>query len=205
MVERKSHWESIYTTKAPTEVSWYQPHPDTSLEFIAGAGVKKTSEIIDVGGGASTLVDDLLFGGFQHITVLDIAHAALEESRSRLGELASSVTWVEADITQVTLPPSNYDLWHDRAVFHFLTDAKDRLSYIKAVEESIKSGGHLIVATFAPDGPKKCSGLDTVRYSPDELRREFGGNFRLVESACQAHQTPFGTEQRFIYCHFQKT
>ena len=205
MANRKSHWESIYTTKAPTEVSWYQPHPYTSLEFIASAGVKKRSEIIDVGGGASTLVDDLLFSGFQHITVLDIASAALEESKSRLGELASSVTWLEADITQVTLPQSNYDLWHDRAVFHFLTDAKDRLSYKKAVEESLKSGGHLIVATFAPDGPKKCSGLDTVRYSPDELRKEFGDKFRLVESAGQAHQTPFGTEQRFIYCHFQKT
>lgn len=205
MAERKSHWENIYSVKAPTEVSWYQPHPATSLELINRTGIAKAAQIIDVGGGASTLVDDLLSQGFGHITVLDIASAALEKSQARLGTRATSVTWVEADITQASLPPSHYDLWHDRAVFHFLTDAKDRRSYIKALERSLKPSGHLIVATFAPDGPKKCSRLDIVRYSPDELRGEFGDDFRLIESTDEAHQTPFGTEQRFIYCHFQKT
>lgn len=202
MFERKSHWENIYTIKAPTEVSWYQQHPKTSLGLIARTGVEKTAEIIDVGGGASMLVDDLLSESYHHVTVLDIASAALEKSKTMLGERARSVTWMEADITQASLPPSHYDLWHDRAVFHFLTDEKDRQNYIHAVDESLKPGGHLIVATFAPDGPQKCSGLDTVRYSPDELRNEFGDNYRLVESVVEEHQTPFGTEQKFIYCLF---
>jgi 2-polyprenyl-3-methyl-5-hydroxy-6-metoxy-1,4-benzoquinol methylase len=205
MAERKAHWENIYTVKAPAEVSWYQPHPETSLELITRTGIEKAAQIIDVGGGASTLVDDLLSQGYSNITVLDIASAALEKSQARLGTRATSVTWVEADITQASLPPAHYDLWHDRAVFHFLTEAKDRLSYTRAVEKSLKPGGHLIVATFAADGPKKCSGLDIVRYSPDELRGQFGDHFRLIESLDEAHQTPFGSEQRFIYCHFQKT
>jgi 2-polyprenyl-3-methyl-5-hydroxy-6-metoxy-1,4-benzoquinol methylase len=205
MAERKAHWENIYSVKAPTEVSWYQPHPATSLELINRTGITRAAQIIDVGGGASTLVDDLLSQGYSNITVLDIASAALEKSQARLGTRATSVSWIAADITQASLPPAHYDLWHDRAVFHFLTDAKDRQSYTRAVEESLKPGGHLIVATFASDGPKKCSGLDIVRYSPDELRGEFGDTFQLIESVDEAHQTPFGSEQRFIYCHFQKT
>lgn len=203
MYDRKSHWENIYTVKAPMEVSWYQPHPNTSVDLITSR-LEKTAQIIDVGGGASTLVDDLLSQGFRDITVLDIASAALEKSKMRLCERAASVTWLEADITHTSLPPSHYDLWHDRAVFHFLTDKQDRLSYIRAADESLKPGGYLIVATFAPDGPQKCSGLDTVRYSPDKLQSEFGDNFQLVESVSEAHQTPFGTEQKFIYCLFQK-
>jgi SAM-dependent methyltransferase len=205
MFERKSHWEIIYTVKAPTEVSWYQQHPEISLELIARTGVEKTAQIIDVGGGASTLVDDLLSQGFHHITVLDIASAALEKSKARLSGRADSVTWLEVDITQASLPYQRYDLWHDRAVFHFLTDGRDRQSYIRLVSESLKPGGHLIVATFAPDGPRKCSGLDTLRYSPGEVLGEFGDGFRLVESVSEAHQTPFRTEQKFIYNRLQKS
>jgi len=204
MLERKSHWEKIYTTKAPTEVSWFQPHPETSLELIAGAGIDKEAQIIDVGGGASTLIDDLLTKGFRHITVLDIASAALERSKFRLGDQANSVTWLEADITEVTLPPFHYDLWHDRAVFHFLTDAKDRRKYVSTLEGSLKPGGHLIIAAFAHDGPKMCSGLDTMRYSPQELHHAVGDKFRLLESVNELHPTPFGTEQKFTYCLLQK-
>lgn len=203
-MERRSHWEHIYSSKAPTEVSWYQVHPEKSLELIARTGAKKTAQIIDVGGGASTLVDDLLVRGFQNVTVLDVASAALERAKARLGERASRVTWVVADVTQVSLAHHYYDVWHDRAVFHFLTDAEDRRRYVKAVYESLKPGGHIIVATFAPDGPQKCSGLNIVRYSPDELHDEFGESFQLVESAAEAHPTPFGTEQRFIYCYCRK-
>jgi ubiquinone/menaquinone biosynthesis C-methylase UbiE len=158
MLERKSHWENIYTIKAPTEVSWFQPHPETSLELIGTAGIGKDAQIIDVGGGASTLADDLLSKGFRHITILDVASAALAKSKGRLGERAASVTWLEADITQVSLPRLYYDLWHDRAVFHFLTDEKDRRSYIHAADESLKAGGHLIVATFAPTAHKSAAG-----------------------------------------------
>lgn len=202
--ERTSHWENIYTIKSPVEVSWYQPHLETSLELITRTGVEKRAQIIDVGGGASTLVDDLLSEGFQHVTVLDIASAALEKSQARLGDRAGGVTWLSADITQVSLPRLHYDLWHDRAVFHFLTDAEDRQRYVNLVNTALKPGSHMIVATFAPDGPKKCSGLDTLRYSPDELLAEFGDDFRLVESVSEAHQTPFGTEQEFTYCHLKR-
>lgn len=204
MSEQKSHWENIYTIKAPNEVSWYQLHPETSLELISRTGVEKTAQIIDVGGGASSLVDDLLSAGFKNITVLDIATAAIEKSKERLGELADDVIWIEADVTQASLPHLFYDVWHDRAVFHFLTNAKDRLCYINTVKESLKQGGHIVIATFAPDGPKKCSGLDTVRYSPQDLQREFGDNFLLVESVGEVHRTPFNTEQKFTYCLFQK-
>lgn len=203
MFGRKSHWENIYTIKDSAEVSWYQQHPAISLELINSTGVAKEAQIIDVGGGASTLVDALLAQGFEHLTVLDIASAALEKSKARLGERANGVEWLEADITQVTLPRHNYDLWHDRAVFHFLTDAGDRRSYVNALAESLKPGGHLIVATFATDGPKRCSGLETMRYSPGDLLDAFGDDFRLVESVGEAHRTPFGTEQNFMYCHLQ--
>ena len=205
MFDRKSHWENICTIKAPTEVSWYQPHPETSLKLRDSAGVSKEAQIIDMGGGASTPVDDLLSQGFQNITVLDIASAALEKSKARLGAWADSVTWLKADTSHVSLPHQKYDLWHDREVFHFLTDVRARQSYIKLVGESLKPCGHLIVATFASDGPKKCSGLDTRRYGSGELPDEFEDGFRLLESIGEAHQTPFGTEQKFIYQHLQKS
>ena len=200
----KSHWENIYQTKDATEVSWFQRHPELSFQFIEHTGVDKAGQIIDVGGGASTLVDDLLANGYDNVTVLDISAAALQVAQQRLGQLASKVTWLEANITQVELPYSFYDVWHDRAVFHFLTLAGDRARYVKAVQHSVKTGGHVIVATFGLEGPLRCSGLEVVRYSPDSLHDEFGDDFALVDTTDELHQTPFGTEQKFIYCYCRK-
>lgn len=200
----KTHWERIYETKAPTQVSWYQEHARYSLQFIQNTGIQKTGQLIDVGGGASTLVDDLLAAGFQHISVLDVSGAALQLARQRLGPRAAAVHWIEADIIQADLPRQAYDVWHDRAVFHFLTQAPDRQRYIEAVRRSVRTGGHVIIATFAPDGPDHCSGLETVRYSPEGLHAEFGRSFELIDSTYETHQTPFGTDQKFIYCYCRK-
>lgn len=200
----KVHWEHIYETKSPTQVSWYQEHAQLSLQFIQKTGVGKTDHIIDVGGGASTLVDDLLTSGFQHITVLDISATALKQARERLGAHAADVGWIEADITRVDLPHQAYDVWHDRAVFHFLTLAVDRQKYIATVRQAVRTGGHVIIATFAPEGPERCSGLDVLRYSSENLQSEFGKDFGLVDSARETHHTPFGTEQKFIYCYCRK-
>lgn len=202
--DSKTHWENIYKTKASTQVSWYQEHLQTPLQLIEKTGIEKTAQIIDVGGGASTLVDDLLERGFEHITALDISSAAIDAARKRLGSRADKVTWIEADITLATLPHHYYNLWHDRAVFHFLTSAEDRQRYVEAVKYSLKPRGHVIISTFAPDGPPKCSGLDVVRYSPKSLHDEFGNEFELIESASEIHLTPFGTKQKFIYCYFKK-
>jgi ubiquinone/menaquinone biosynthesis C-methylase UbiE len=203
-MESKMHWETIHRTKVPTQVSWYQEHSVLSLALVERTGIPFTGEVIDVGGGISTLADDLLNAGFSHVTVLDISAAALDIARQRLGVLASHVTWVEADITQVQLPYRAYDVWHDRAVFHFLTQPEARQSYVQAVQHSVKAGGHVIVATFAADGPTHCSGLEVTRYSPDSLHDQFGTEFRLVDSVREAHRTPFGTEQKFIYCYCRK-
>ena len=200
----KTHWEDIYESKAPTQVSWYQEHAQFSLQYIQNTGIRKTGHIIDVGGGTSTLVDDLIGDGFQHISVLDVSGAALRLTQQRLGAQANHVKWIEADITQADLPHQAYDLWHDRAVFHFLTQAEDRQRYVEAVRHSVRKGGHVIVATFAPDGPERCSGLEVVRYSPKGLHSEFGHGFEVVDSARETHHTPFGTEQRFIYCYCRK-
>jgi len=200
----KPHWENIYQSKAPTRVSWYQEHSRLSLEYISRTGVNKTDQIIDIGGGASTLVDDLLTNEYKHINVLDISAAALRAAQQRLGARAKEVTWIEADITQAQLPDQFYDVWHDRAVFHFLTQPEDRQRYVQAVRHAVKSGGHVIVATFASDGPDHCSGLEVVRYSEDSLHGEFGEEFKVVESKQETHHTPFGTEQKFIYCYCRK-
>ncbi len=203
-MEKKTHWETIHRTKAPAQVSWYQNHPVLSLDFIQRTGVDKSCHIIDIGGGISTLADDLLREGFTQITVLDISGAALGIAQQRLGGLASQVAWLEADITQAHLPYQAYDVWHDRAVFHFLTQPQDRQRYVQAVYHALKKGGHVIVATFAPDGPSRCSGLEVMHYDPDCLHDEFGDEFRLIDSAREAHVTPFGTEQKFIYCYCRK-
>lgn len=203
-MDAKSHWEHIYETKAPTQVSWYQEHARYSLQFIQNTGVQIMDHIIDIGGGASTLVDDLLETGFQHISVLDVSGSALRLARQRLGERAAAVNWIEADITQASLPHQAYDLWHDRAVFHFLTQATDRQRYADTVRHAVRAGGHVIVATFAPDGPERCSGLEVVRYSPESLHDEFGKGFELKASTRETHHTPFGTEQKFIYCYCRK-
>jgi len=204
LMSLKTHWEHIYQAKAPTQVSWYQEHSLQSLKFIAQTGIAKTGHIIDVGGGPSALIGDLLKEGYQHITVLDISAAALEAARQRLGSRANEVTWLEADVLQTKLPYQEYDLWHDRAVFHFLTEFEDRRLYVNAVKEVVKPGGHVIVATFASDGPERCSGLPVVRYEPESLHNEFGAGFTLLDSTHEIHQTPFGTDQRFVYCYCRR-
>jgi ubiquinone/menaquinone biosynthesis C-methylase UbiE len=203
-MKTKKHWENIYHTKDTTQVSWFQEHPELSLQFIEHTGIDKTAHIIDVGGGASTLVDDLINNGYQNVTVLDISGTALEVAQQRLGSKASAVTWLEADVTKVKLPANFYDVWHDRAVFHFLTQAEDRARYVESVQHSVKTGGHVIVATFGLEGPTRCSGLEVVRYSADSLHDEFGDEFDLVDTTTEAHHTPFGTEQKFVYCYCRK-
>jgi 2-polyprenyl-3-methyl-5-hydroxy-6-metoxy-1,4-benzoquinol methylase len=200
-MDPKAHWETVHRTKAPTEVSWYQDHPERSLDFIARTGMPKSGALIDVGGGMSTLADDLLAAGYTDVTVLDIAAAALAVAQARLAERARDVTWIEGDITRVALPAAHYDLWHDRAVFHFLTDPADRARYVAATHHAVKPGGHVIVATFASDGPSQCSGLDVMRYDPASLHDAFGDAFALVDSARETHVTPTGREQRFVYCY----
>jgi 2-polyprenyl-3-methyl-5-hydroxy-6-metoxy-1,4-benzoquinol methylase len=204
-MDKKTHWEHIYETKAPTQVSWYQEHAQYSLQFIQNTGVPKTGHIIDIGGGASALVNDLLAAGFENISVLDVSATALQLARQRLGARTADVHWIEADITQTDLPREAYDVWHDRAVFHFLTQPADRRRYIDAVRHAVRKGGHVIVATFAPDGPDHCSGLEVVRYSAESLHGEFGEGFELTDSAHETHRTPFGTDQKFIYCYCRKS
>ncbi len=204
-MEQKSHWETVYKQKCPGEVSWYQPHLNVSLSFLMNAGLSPDSRVIDVGGGASTLVDDLLEKGLKDITVLDISGHALAAARARLGERAKRVTWIETDITRVQLPSASYDLWHDRAVFHFLTNAEDRHRYLATMRDALKPSGQAILATFSLQGPPRCSGLEVVRYTPDTLQAEVGNAFRLVETIGEAHQTPSKTVQQFLYCRFQKS
>lgn len=199
----KTHWEQVYSTKLVTEVSWFQEHSEVSLDLIDRSGVGTGGAIIDVGGGASRLVDDLLAKGYQDLTVLDVSAAALSIAKQRLGTHAEAVNWLEADITSVVLPRRRFDLWHDRAVFHFLTEGADRARYVQAVRDSVRPGGHVIVAAFGPDGPTKCSGLPVVRYDPERLHDELGPGFERIEHATEDHRTPSGAVQRFVYCHFR--
>ena len=200
-MDTKTHWEKVYSTKAPDAVSWYRPHLETSLELIERATDARSASIIDVGGGVSTLVDDLLLHGYKNITVLDVSQTAIEVAKQRLGSAAQQVRWLVADIVGIELEPSAYDLWHDRAVFHFLTTRERRIAYVRQVARSVKSGGHVIVSTFGPEGPMKCSGLEVMRYDAESLHDEFGIRFRLVESSKELHHTPFGTTQQFVYCY----
>jgi SAM-dependent methyltransferase len=200
-MDKQSHWESIYTRKAPDQVSWYRPHLETSLALVEQAAQERSARIIDVGGGESTLVDDLLALGYSNITVLDISATAIEANRKRLGKAAELVHWLVADITRVELEPAVYDVWHDRAVFHFLTAAGDRAAYVRQVAGAVRRGGHVIVSAFGPEGPTKCSGLEVMRYDDDSLHGEFGPRFRLIGSSKELHQTPFGTTQQFLYCY----
>ena len=200
----KNHWEKVYATKSSTAVSWYQPHATLSLDLIRRIGAARAAAIIDVGGGTSTLVDDLLAHDYRNLTVLDLSGEALAVARQRLGHAGEGVRWIEGDITSVALPEQAYDVWHDRAVFHFLTDPADRRAYIEQVMRAVKPGGHVIVATFAPDGPTECSGLPVMRYAPDALHAEFGPAFELIEHSDEAHVTPAGGVQHFVYCHCLK-
>ena len=196
----KTHWEHVYQSKTMDEVSWYKPHLDVSLGLIDEAVPDRGSAIIDVGGGEATLVDDLVARGYSDVRVLDISQAAIEVAKARLGSSAASVHWITSDITGVELEAARYDLWHDRAVFHFLTNATDRAAYVRQVARAVKVGGHVIVATFGPEGPEKCSGLDVVRYDAGSLHGEFGAKFRLLDSVTEHHETPWGTPQQFMYC-----
>jgi 2-polyprenyl-3-methyl-5-hydroxy-6-metoxy-1,4-benzoquinol methylase len=190
-----------YPRKTADRVSWYRPHLEKSLELIERAAPDRFAAIIDVGGGESTLVDDLLAHGFQSITVLDVSQIAIDATRTRLAGVAQQVSWVVADIAQVQLEAQAYDVWHDRAVFHFLTESEQRNAYVRQVVPSVRRGGHVIVSTFGPEGPTKCSGLDVVRYDAASLHDQFGVRFDLVESSKEIHHTPFGLEQQFVYCY----
>ncbi len=198
----KAHWEGVYGRAALDAVSWFRPHLETSLRLVQIA-VGADASLIDVGGGHSTLVDDLIQLGFRDVTVLDVSELALDHSRQRLGQAAESVTWTVGDILTVPLPHSRYDVWHDRAVFHFLRGQQQRLEYVRQVERSLRPGGHLVMATFGPQGPLKCSGLEVCRYDAALLAEIFGPRFQLIESLIEMHQTPAGGQQQFLYCHFQ--
>jgi 2-polyprenyl-3-methyl-5-hydroxy-6-metoxy-1,4-benzoquinol methylase len=197
----KTHWEIVYKTKAPDTVSWYLPHLETSLALIERTGASLSSSIIDVGGGESTLADDLVSRGYQKVTVLDISETAINVSKQRIGDAADQVHWLVADVLAAELDLLAYDVWHDRAVFHFLTTMEQRIAYVQNVARSVKRGGHVIVSTFGPQGPTKCSGLEVMRYDADSLHDQFGARFRLIESAQELHETPQGTTQQFLYCY----
>lgn len=195
----KSHWENIYDTKHLHEVSWYQPTPTTSLALIEMLSLDSNIAIIDIGGGDSLLVDNLLSHGFENINVLDISKRALEKAEARVGEEnAAKVNWIEADISNYE-PQREYDLWHDRAAFHFLTDEKDITHYVKIASAHIKKGAFLIIATFAEDGPLKCSGLHIQQYSEESLPEVFEENFEKIKVFKEIHKTPSGTEQSFVF------
>lgn len=201
-LERRAHWERIYETRAQDQVSWYQDRPEVSLRLIESAQVRLDARVVDVGGGASVLVDHLLEAGYGRLGVLDISERALGLARERLGDRAARVEWILTDVTRLDPPPQSWDLWHDRAVFHFLTAAEDRQAYRSVLDRALALNGHVVIATFGPEGPDRCSGLATVSYSPEALAAELGPGFILLESLSEAHRTPSGVVQDFIYCHF---
>jgi 2-polyprenyl-3-methyl-5-hydroxy-6-metoxy-1,4-benzoquinol methylase len=198
MVDCKAHWEDVYTQKSVDEVGWYKSDFDVSLSLMAEATADRAARVIDVGGGASLLVDALLDRGYEHVTVLDIAAPALEVAKRRVGDKAANVQWIVADIGD-TPDLGTFDVWHDRAVFHFLVDAADRQKYASLARKTIPVGGHAIIATFSSTGPQKCSGLDTCRYSSDALAAELGEGFELVKEVPEIHTTPSGKSQAFTY------
>jgi 2-polyprenyl-3-methyl-5-hydroxy-6-metoxy-1,4-benzoquinol methylase len=200
-MDAKTHWEKVYTTKAPEAVSWYRAHLETSLALIERAAGRRSASIIDVGGGESTLVDDLIARGYENITVLDISQTAIDVTKKRLGLAGRQVHFLVADLMEAQLESGAYDVWHDRAVFHFLTAIEQRVAYVRNVARAVRPGGHVIVSTFGPEGPTKCSGLEVMRYNAESLHDQFGVRFRLVESSKELHLTPFGANQQFLYCY----
>jgi SAM-dependent methyltransferase len=203
-VDRKAIWQNIYQSKPTDQLGWFQPHLRASLSLIEQVGLPFTAAIIDIGAGESSLTGDLLDQGFTQLSALDVAPAALERMKAGLGSSADRITWIEADITGWQPPSQAYDLWHDRALFHFLTAREDRLAYISATQQAIKNGGYLIVGTFASDGPTRCSGMETLRFSPQALSEEFGNHFILVNHLDEIHHTPSGAVQKFSYCLLKK-
>lgn len=200
---RRDHWDEVYRTKAENEVSWFEEEPALSLELMRLAGLTPTSSVIDIGGGASHLVDNLLRLGLSRVTVLDISEAALATAQARLGPEASRATWIAADVTTWE-PLQVYDIWHDRAAFHFLTQPEDRAAYGRCLAKALKPGGHAIIASFAEDGPERCSGLPVTRYSPQALATALGSMVELVESRRHSHATPWGTVQKFQFSLFRR-
>ncbi|MHB8522088.1 MAG: class I SAM-dependent methyltransferase [Limisphaerales bacterium] len=203
-MNHKAHWNQVYHAKGPCDVSWYQAHPAISLALIQASGVGKDQGIIDVGGGASVLADCLLDAGFRTVAVLDISGAALAHAKQRLGARAGAVEWFEADVTAFN-PPRRFALWHDRAVFHFLTDQADRRKYVQTLTRTLTTEGHVIIATFALDGPTRCSGLDVARYDAPTMCAELGAGFQLVEQVDETHVTPWEVKQKFSYFRFVRT
>ena len=202
-LERQAHWQNVYQTKDEQTVSWFQERPDISLDLIHATGVDTGAPIIDMGGGASRLVDALISEGFNAVSVLDLSEKALETSKARLGAEGAQVQWIVADITRWQ-PSQAYDVWHDRAALHFLTDPKDRAAYVERVLKAVRFGGHVIVGTFAPDGPERCSGLPVVRHDAASLGELLGSSFALADTRRHDHQTPSGAIQKFQFSRFQR-
>jgi len=202
--DRRSHWDRVYATRPASQVSWFQGSPAPSLEMIAAAGVAPTDSVLDVGGGVSLLVDRLLDKGFQRISVLDVSGEALAASQARLGPRADLVNWLVEDVTRWSPTTDAFDLWHDRAAFHFLVGEADRQAYVRALTQGLRRGGHAVLATFALSGPDRCSGLPVQRYSPEALRAALGAGFELVEARAEAHRTPNGVTQDFVWGLFRK-
>ena len=202
-LERQAHWQNVYQTKDEQTVSWFQERPDISLDLIHATGVDTGAPIIDIGGGASRLVDALISEGFNAVSVLDLSEKALETSKARLGAEGAQVQWIVADVTRWQ-PSQAYDVWHDRAALHFLTDPKDRAAYVERVLKSVRFGGHVIVGTFAPDGPERCSGLPVVRHDAASLGELLGSSFALADTRRHDHQTPSGAIQKFQFSRFQR-
>jgi trans-aconitate methyltransferase len=200
---RQSHWEKVYTTKGEAEVSWFQETPAPSLELIELVGATQNSAVIDIGGGASRLVDSLVSRGYEDVTVLDVSAAALASARSRIGDKANRVTWITADVT-IWEPSRTYDLWHDRAAFHFLTEPNDQAAYVARLRRALRVGGHAIIATFAPDGPERCSGLMVSRYDANTLAAKLGQGFELIDTRRHEHTTPWGAVQKFQFSTFRR-
>jgi trans-aconitate methyltransferase len=203
MSDRTTHWQTVYATKAETEVSWFQDSPAISLEMIRAAAPDRSAAIIDIGGGASRLADVLLDDGYRNLAVLDLSANALDAAKRRIGPAASAVDWIVADAT-TWRPARTYDVWHDRAAFHFLTNPRDRAAYVERLRTAVAPGGHVIIATFAPDGPEKCSGLPVQRHDSASLSRELGTDFELVETRAETHHTPWHSTQAFQFSRFRK-
>ena len=202
--DRQSHWETVYSTKPETDVSWFQETPEPSLALLALVGAGSTSAIVDVGGGTSRLVDALLAEGYTDLTVLDLSAAALATARQRLGKAADRVQWIVADATAWEPPPKHYDVWHDRAAFHFLTDEADQHAYVDRLARGLKVNGHAIIGTFAVDGPEKCSGLAVERHSAESLAALLGSSFERVDARPHEHTTPWGSVQKFQFSTFRR-
>jgi len=203
MSDRTTHWQTVYATKSETEVSWFQDSPAISLEMIRAATPDRSAAIIDIGGGASRLADALLHDGYRNLAVLDLSANALDTAKKRIGAAAATVEWFVADAT-TWRPAKTYDVWHDRAAFHFLTDPRDRAAYVERLRRAVAPRGHVIIATFAPDGPEKCSGLPVQRYDSTSLSGELGPEFELVETRSEMHQTPWHSTQAFQFSRFRR-